>query len=166
MVIDIHIDANNSRVRFIEESQSGTKKTKVMDLDEFLQIYASMLKEKDDKYDFLYLLPGTVEYRKNLSSLTFVVELRPYKEHFGLKEEKQDFLVVIKSDLAVKNIISGKCYITEGSFNKHFSSFEKIIDVENIEINDEDDALNKMVELIKNSEKKPQSVKLRYKDII
>lgn len=166
MVIDIFIDVVTSRVRFVEETESGTKKSKTMDLDEFLQVYASMLKEKDDKYEFLYLLPGTVEYRKNLSSLTFVVETRQYKKFLGLDDENKDFLIVIKTDLAIKNILNVKCYVTEGSFNKHFSSFQKILDVDNIEINDEDDALKKAVELIKKSDKQAQSVKLRYKDIL
>ena len=166
MVIDIFIDVVTSRVRFVEETEGGTKKSKTMDLDEFLQVYASMLKEKDDKYEFLYLLPGTVEYRKNLSSLTFVVETRQYKKFLGLDDENKDFLIVIKTDLAIKNILNVKCYTTEESFNKHFSSFQKILDVDNIEINDEDDALKKAVELIKKSDKQAQSVKLRYKDIL
>ena len=166
MVVDIFIDVIDSKVRFIEETESKTKKSKVMDLDEFLQVYASMLKEKDYKYEFLYLLPGTVEYRKNLSSLTFVVETRQYKKYLGLDDEKSDFLIVMKTDLFIKNIVNVKCYITEGSFNKHFSSFQKILDVNDIELDDEDDGLKKVVELIKKSDKQTQSVKLRYKDII
>lgn len=166
MIVDIFIDVITSKVKFIEENENETKKTKIVDLDEFLQVYTSMLREKEDKYEFLYLLPGTVEYRKNLSSLTFVVETRQYKSFLNLDNENEDFLLVIKTDLSVKKILNAKCYTTEGSFNKHFSSFQKILEINNIEIDGEDDALRKVVEFLKISDRKTQSMRLRYKDIL
>lgn len=167
MVIDINIDVKNGIANIIEESDYGTKKTKKISLDEFLQTYTSYVKEKEDNYEFLYLPPGTVEFRKNLNSMTFMVETYPYKSFYGVDNKDEDYFLVMKTDVTGERVISYKCYSTKGAFNKHFSAFTEIHNCnDSFNITGEDDGIKKCLENSFKAPKKPLSLKLRYKNII
>ena len=126
MNIDMNIDIINGCVDVVEESEFGTKKEKRIALDEFLQQYTSLLKEKEDNNTFMFFPPGTVEYKKNLNSCTFVIQTNPYKEYYGLLYDENDYLLIVKMNVDCNLVLSYKCYKTEGPFNKRLSSFVEI----------------------------------------
>lgn len=126
MNIDMNIDIVNGFVDVVEESEFGTKKEKRVALDEFLQQYTSLLKEKEDNNKFMFFPPGTVEYKKNLNSCTFVIQTNPYKEYYGLLYDENDYLLIVKMNVDCNLVLSYKCYKTEGPFNKRLSSFVEI----------------------------------------
>lgn len=167
MIIDMHIDIEKDIVSVREELDCGTKKKKTLALEEFLQTYTSFIKEKEDNYDFLYLPAGTLEYRKNLNTCTFVVQTNPYKEFYGLANREDDYLLVMKTNVNGTVLLGFEVFATKGAFNRILSSFTKVYEnKKSFAIADESDGAKKCFEFIDSFADKPISTKLKYKDII
>lgn len=167
MVIDFNVDYANGIVDVTEDTEYGTRKKKVISLDEFLEVYTSYVKEKEDKYEFLFFPPGTIEYRKNVNSFTYFVETYPYKEYYGVKNCEFDYVVLMNVDSSGSKVTSFSVYVTRGAFNKYFSSFSKIYESNNsFSITNEDDAIKKCLELSKNVSVGNVNLNLKYKNIM
>lgn len=167
MIIDFNIDCDRGIVDVTEDTEYGTKKNKIISLDEFLQIYTSYIKEKEDKYEFLFLPPGTVEYRKNVSSLTFFVETYPYKKYYGVESSDFDYAVLMNTDSSGTKVTSFSIFVTKGAFNKYFSSFCKVYENnEPFSIVSEDDGIKKCLSLCEDVDFKNIEFNLKYKNIM
>ena len=167
MIVEFNIDMENGVAQIVEETEYGTQKKKKMALDEFLQIYISCIKEKEDNYEFLFLPPGTIEYRKNMNSISFCVETYPYKKFYGVEDKDCDYFIVMNTDLNITKIISYKVYATKGAFNKYFSVFSKIYESDlSFEIADECDGIQKCIKSCGEIPLQHINFDLRYKNII
>lgn len=167
MIVEIDIDVKNGIASVTEKLDYGSTVKKKISLDEFLEIYTSYVKEKEDKYEFLYLPPGTVEYKKNINSVTYMVETNPYKDFYNVKDKEEDYLIVMKTDLSGKYVVSFRCYKTKGSFDKYFSAFTELINSDSgFEIESEDNGIKKCLQKALNSVPSKLPVRLRYKDIV
>lgn len=167
MVIDMNIDIVNGSVDVMEESEFGTKKEKRISLDEFLQQYTSLIKEKEDNNKFIFFPPGTVEYKKNLNSCTFVVQTNPYKEYYGLLDDKDDYLLIVKMNVDCNLVLGYRCYKTEGPFNKRLSSFVEIDTSDNsFAAVDESEAIKLCLSKIDKNGTKIAPIHLSYKNIL
>lgn len=165
MIIDMTVDVLNGIVFVEEESDFGTKKQKKISLDDFLQGYTSLIKEKEDDNKFMYFPPGTVEYKKNLNSCTFIVQTNPYKDYYNINDDV-DYLIVVKMNLDCNFVFSYKCYKTQGPFNKRLSSFVKIADSNNsFYVVDEDEAIKICLNKAAQDNLKENSIHLSYKNI-
>lgn len=167
MAIDFNIDYDTGMVDVTEDTEYGTRKNKVISLDEFLQVYTSYIKEKEDKYDFLFLPPGTVEYRKNVNSLSFFVETYPYREYYGVEGFEFDYAVLMNTDSSGNKVTSFSVFVTKGAFNKYFSSFHKIYESQKaFNISNESEGIKKCLDICKNISLSGVSLGLKYKNIM
>lgn len=167
MIIDFNIDYDKGMVDVTEETEYGTRKNKVISLDDFLQVYTSYIKEKEDKYEFLFLPPGTVEYRKNVNSLTFFIETYPYKEYYGVEGCEFDYAVIMNTDSSGNKVTSFSVFVTKGAFNKYFSSFHKIYESQkSFSISSESEGIKKCLSFCKEISLTNVSLSLKYKNIM
>lgn len=167
MVIEFNVNKDTGIVDVIQETEYGTTKNKSIELDEFLQVYTSYIKEKEDKYGFLFLPPGTIEYKKNINSLTYYIETYPYKNFYGVDSDICDYFIVMKTDLYSKKVNLFKVFATKGAFNKHFSAFSKIIECNTpFDIENEEDGIKKCLKYAKELTNDNLNYNLRYKNIV
>lgn len=167
MVIDFNIDFDNGLVDVTEDTEYGTRKNKVISLDEFLQMYTSYIKEKEDKYDFLFLPPGTIEYRKNVNSLTFFVETYAYKNYYGVENSEFDYAVLMNTDSNGTKVTSFSVFATKGAFNRYFSSYDKIYENQTtFSIKNESDGIMKCLKSCENIPMENINLHLKYKNIL
>lgn len=167
MIINMTIDMEQNLVFVEEELEYGTKKNKKISLNEFLQGYTSLIKEKEDNNKFLFFPPGTVEYRKNLNSCTFIVQTNPYKKYYELEDNEPDYLLIVKMNLDCNLVHKYICFKTQGPFNKRLSSFTKIVESEAAFYSkDETDAIKICLSKIKKVPLEENKISLSYKNIL
>lgn len=166
MNIDMNVDIINGFVDVVEESEFGTKKEKRIALDEFLQQYTSLLKEKEDNNSFIFFPPGTVEYKKNLNSCTFIIQTNPYKEYYGLLDDENDYLLIVKMNVDCNLVLEYKCYKTEGPFNKRLSAFVELDSSnESFAVVDESEAIKTCLYKVDKKNTKVSQIHLTYKNL-
>lgn len=167
MIIDFDIEYEKGIVNVTEDTEYNTRKKKAILLDEFLQVYTSYIKEKEDKYEFLFLPPGTIEYRKNVNSFTYFVETYPYKKHYNVDNIGYDYAVIMNVDSSGSKVTSFSVYVTKGAFNKYFSSYSKICeDNKSFTIKDEEDGIRKCLSFCRNISLDNIYFDLKYKNIM
>lgn len=167
MIVEFNINKDLGLVNVMEKTEYGTKKNKTISLDEFLQIYTSYVKEKEDNYEYLFLPPGTIEYKKNINSLTFFIETYPYKEFYGVDSDVCDYAIIMKTNLEGTKATSFQVFATKGAFNRHFSVFSKIIECNKpFDIENEEDGIKKCLAYAKEISLDVINYNLKYKNIM
>lgn len=167
MRIDICIDEEKNIAKVAEVSDKGTKKEKLIPLENFLQKYTSFLKEKEDDITSVYFPPGYYDYYKNINSMTYVVQTFNYKEFYEVEDLDKDFVVVVKTNLTGNRILGASVYSTRGIINKTLSRFVKIIDIkDNLLITDVDNAVKYCIRKAKETTLSGITKRLKYSEII